>query len=84
MIYANFGEENLVGGSYESVLRTIPYPRKQHHGDTLSQDFRNVHHLPLKASQIQDLQFEIGDDTGDLVHFEDGRTVIKAIFTRHT
>ena len=82
MLYCNFTKPCIQGGQLEKVLRTIPFPTKNEKGENFVVEFKHVHFQDLNLSQLQDLMIEIRDDTGEIVHFNEGRTMLKLVFIK--
>ena len=45
-------------------------------------EFKNIQFHKLHATALEDLTVEIRDDTGDIVRFNEGRTMLKLLFHR--
>ena len=72
----------IQGGQFEKVLRTIPFPTKKEKGENFAIEFKHIHFLDISMSQLQDLTIEIRDDTGEIVRFNEGRTMLKLMFIK--
>ena len=83
MLYCRFIKPNIQGGQLEPVLRTIPFPTQQRkRGEMVAMEFKNIQFHKFHATALEDLTVEIRDDTGDIVRFNDGRTMLKLVFRR--
>ena len=82
MLYCRFIKPNIQGGQLEPVLRTIPFPTQQKRGEMVTMEFKNIQFHKLHATALEDLTVEIRDDTGDIVRFNEGRTMLKLLFHR--
>ena len=80
MLYCRFIKQNIQGGQFESVLRTIPFPTQKRRGETIMMEFEHIQFHKLDVTSLEDLSFEIRDDTGKIVQFKDGRTMLKLMF----
>ena len=81
MLYCNFTTPYIQGGQFEKVLRTIPFPTKKEKGEHFAIEFKHIHFQNISQSQLQDLTIEIRDDTGEIVRFNEGRTMLKLVFS---
>ena len=48
----------------------------------VAMEFKNIQFHKFHATALEDLTVEIRDDTGDIVRFNDGRTMLKLVFRR--
>ena len=83
MLYCKFIKPNIQGGQYEPVLRTIPFPTQKQRGESIMMEFERIQFHQLDVTALEDLSIEIRDDTGEVVQFNDGRTMLKLMFIRH-
>ena len=84
-IYSDLVEYNNVGHIQAPLLRIVPFKtanqtdndngnQYQHH------EFLNLHYLPIAKSEFDTIHINIRGDTGEKVHFTNGKSVVKLHF----
>jgi hypothetical protein len=80
-IYTNIIDYQFVGDSYAPLLRTIMVNENvENYGKYISQEFQNTQYLPLRLNVFDYIEIDIRDDTGNPIHFEAGKVLIKLHF----
>ena len=80
-VYANFIRPTQVGGKPVPLLKFIPLESGAY-GSTLHKEFLNKTYVPVNVSRLRHCEFGIYDDTGTLINFVGGRTVLTLHFRR--
>ena len=78
-LYTNIISPISVGGERVRLLCYIPIPNAEY-GDVVHKEFLTPIYLPVSTSQLQQVDFLLCDDTGEQIHFEEGRTVVTLHF----
>jgi len=80
-IYCDILEHVVVGDIMAPLLRMVDMKRKQSHGKMHEAPHAPLY-VPLQKKQFDTIEINIMTDTGDPVHFVDGKTVIVLEFKR--
>jgi hypothetical protein len=64
----------MVGDAQVSLLRIVLVAGRD--GEMMTRTFDHIQYCPLAQYRFQDIQIDIGDDTGKVVPFERGRVVV--------
>lgn len=78
-VYCNIIAPVHVGGQQVQMLRYIPITNAEY-GETIYKEFDIPTYHPLSVTELNTVEFSLYDDTGEAVHFEEGRTVITLMF----
>jgi hypothetical protein len=81
MLYTNIIQPSIHGGQFETVLRSIPINPDNAQG-MMTHEFQHIQYHDLAMSELHDIEVKIRDDTGSLVPFRDGRTMLRLKFIR--
>ena len=81
-VYTDIIQNQLVGDVRASLLRVVPVKLK--YGDTTCVTYEQLQFLPLSRSNIQTIEINIRSDTGELVSFESGKSIVTLVFRRKT
>ena len=74
-VYCDLVENSrIVGSKLTSVLRVLPIDGK--HGEIRYYEPRHIEYLPLRYDRISEIRIELRTDTGELIHFKSGKTVV--------
>lgn len=79
-VYSDVVEHRIVGDASVPLLRTVPAIGKA--GDIQAVTFTNVYYLPVSQRNFDSIRVYICDDTGELVSFEGGRSIVTLHFRR--
>ena len=75
-IYTDVIKEQIVGGIHSPLLRVINLGQKANNEDSTSLTMDRLFYCAMKRSSIDNINIQLRDDTGDLVHFEFGKVAI--------
>ena len=73
-VYIGIIQNQLVGNVKAPLLRVVPV--KSRYGKTAPVTFEQLQLLPLSRSNIQTIEINIGSNTGELVSFESGKSIV--------
>ena len=79
-VYCNAVEPQIVGDVYAPLLRTVGVSGEN--GETVVHNFINPHYLSVNADELNTLEINIKDDTGENVSFLSGKTICKLHFRK--
>ena len=79
-VYPDIIQNQLVGDVKVHLLRVVPV--KSRYGDTTCVTYEQPQFLPLSRSNIQTIEINITSDTGELVSFESGKSIVTLVFRR--
>ena len=79
-VYTNIVRDVIVGDSLVPLLRTVKTSGED--GEYAHVIFDKVHYIPLSISNIKDIEISICDDTGNYVHFQSGKVIVKLHFRK--
>ena len=79
-IYTDVIQDRIVGHTLVPLLRAIPAEGRR--GNIASVEMFRVHYLPVQKKSFHTIQIYITDDTGTLVPFQSGRSVVTLHFRR--
>ena len=80
LVYTNIVKDSVVGSGEAPLLRTVPASRNWGHQQ--SHIFDNPHYVPVALSQIPRIEIKIASETGNLIPFEEGKTLVKLHFRK--
>lgn len=79
-LYSDIVDYTMLGDIEAPILRVIPY--EQSTSIHVHKEFLNLHYVPLAKSYFDDISINIRGDTGELVHFAGGKSMVKLHFKR--
>ena len=79
-VYTDIIQNQLVGDVRAPLLRVVPVTSK--YGEVTCVTYEQPHFLPLSRSNIQTIEIYIRSDTGELISFESGKSVVTLVFRR--
>ena len=79
-VYADIIHNQLMGDVRIPLLRVVPV--KSRYGDTTCATYEQPQFLPLSKSYIQTVEINIRSDTGELVSFKSGMSIVTLAFRR--
>lgn len=79
-VYTNIIENQHTGNFKVPLLRVVPV--QANYGQLSCVNYDRPHYMPLSQSEIQTIEVDLRDDTGDLVSFESGKVVTTLLFRR--
>ncbi len=75
-VYTNIIKEQIVGGIYAPLLKVINLGQKHNNEDSTSLTLDRLFYCKVKRSHFDNINIQLRDDTGELVHFEFGKVVV--------
>lgn len=83
-VYTDIVRKSVVGDSFSNLLRIVETPPQSvEFGDQYKVKYKNVMYLELSSHEIDGIKIDIRTDSGELVPFQFGRTVLSLIFTKY-
>ena len=79
-VYIDIIQIQLVVDVRTSLLRVVPV--KSRHGDTTCATYKQPQFLPVNRSNIQFVEINIRNDTGEPVSSESGKSIVTLGFRR--
>lgn len=79
-VYSDIVEYNVLGDITAPILRVVPFKRSD--GKHSHHEFLNLHYLPVARSEMDTISVHIRGDTGRLVQFTGGKSMVKLHFRR--
>ena len=79
-IYTDIIENQNVGDYKVPLLRIIPVTSK--YGEVCCVKYDKPHFFPLSRNRIQTIEMDLRDESGELISFEGGRSIITLVFRR--
>jgi len=80
-VYCNIINYQLVGNTYAPLLRTITVNENSNNYEKyIEQVFTAPHYIPLRVYNIESIEIDIRDDTGEKIQFESGKILVKLHF----
>ena len=79
-IYSDIVRDMRVGNSFASLLTTVGIRGK--HGETIHEIFTEPQYVPVRGTDIKNIEIMITDDAGRDVVFRKGRVMIKLHFRK--
>ena len=80
LVYTDIVKDSVVGTTEAPLLRTVPASRRW--DEQVSHIFDSPHYVPVALSRIPRIEIKIASETGNLVPFEQGKTLIKLHFRK--
>ena len=80
-VYLNIASRVLVGNAFAPLLRTVPI--RGDYGDIVSENFENVHYVPVATNEFDTLEIDLSFSSGDSIPFQSGRSICKLHFTKY-
>lgn len=81
MIYCDLIKPIITGNTYTQLLRSVPVTHRKF-GDQCCVTFTKPYFFPLATSSFRSIDISIRDDTGALIPFKFGRTIIVLEFKK--
>jgi hypothetical protein len=77
-VYTDITEPVAVGDACVPLLRIVT-PNGES-GDRVTVSYDKMHYVPLRMGHVDTIEVNISSDSGELIHFAFGRTVVKLHF----
>lgn len=81
-VYCDLCMETYVGNALVPLLRTVSYNGRGGFGETITVLYDNPIYVPLNKHAIDNIEVSICDDSGHLVPFVEGKSVLTLHFRR--
>ncbi|MDI9312528.1 MAG: hypothetical protein QM535_20120 [Limnohabitans sp.] len=81
-VYTDIIKSSIVGDTFTRILRVIGLPSKKY-GETIHISYDNPHYFALDRNEVQSIEIDIKDDTGQTLLFEGGRVVTVLHFRKN-
>lgn len=81
-LYSNIVSNSIVGSQLTSLLKVVPIPSEKQFGDQVNLDFNPIEYQPVNTTYLQDISISLLDDSGRVIPFKFGRTIVKLHFKR--
>lgn len=81
-LYSNIVSNSIVGSSYTSLLKVVPIPAEKKFGDQVDIDFNIIEYQPVNTTILQNISIQLNDDSGKVIPFKFGRTIVKLHFKK--
>ena len=81
-LYTDVVKPSLVGNTYAQILRTITVPNEAKFGDQCVISYPNPIYFPVHVKNFQNILLERRDDSGLLIPFQFGRTIVTLHFKK--
>ena len=75
-IYTDIIKEQIVGGIHSPLLRVINLGQKENNEESTSMTMDRLFYCAMKRTNIDNINIQLRDDMGHLVHFEFGKVVV--------
>ena len=79
-VYTDIIENQYVGNVRVPLLRVVPITSK--YGDVSCIKYDKPHFISLNRSNIQTIEINLKDDTGEFISFEAGKAIVTLVFRR--
>ncbi len=80
-IYCNIIDYQYIGNTFAPLLRTILVnENSNNYGKYIDHIFSKPHYIPVSVNTIDTIEINIRDDTGEPIHFEAGKILVKLHF----
>ncbi len=80
-VYTDIIDYQYVGDTFAPLLRIVGVNENfENHGKYIDQIFTSPHYIPLSRYSIDTVEINIRDDTGEAIHFESGKVLVKLHF----
>lgn len=80
-IYCNIIDYQFIGNTFAPLLRTILVnENSDNYGKYIDHIFSKPHYIPVSVNTIDTIEINIRDDTGEPIHFEAGKILVKLHF----
>ncbi|MDI9312032.1 MAG: hypothetical protein QM535_17595 [Limnohabitans sp.] len=81
-VYTDIIKSSIVGDTFTRILRAISVPNKEY-GETIQIMYENPHFFKIDRNEIQSIEIDIKDDTGQTLKFDGGRVVTVLHFRKN-
>lgn len=79
-VYCDVVEHQIVGDTKAPLLRTVPLVDKNQ--EVVGQSFVRPYYIPVKKNYIRSIEIELRNDSGQLIKFQSGKSILVLHFRR--
>jgi hypothetical protein len=79
-IYSDVADFTLLGDVQAPILRVVPF--QESHQIHVHKEFLNLHYVPISKPYFDEIGIHIRGDTGELIQFSGGKSMIKLHFKK--
>lgn len=80
-VYSNIAENNRVGDTESPLLRIVPVNNKRH-WTTQYVEYQKIQYIPVSQKRFRQISVYLRSDTGEIIPFTNGRTIVTLEFRR--
>lgn len=77
-LYSNIGEPQFVGDALVPLLKIVDYGGSK--SDVMTKRYNMPHYIPVRKRELDKIEINICDDTGEIVSFTSGKVICKLHF----
>lgn len=81
-LYSNIVSNSIVGSKYTNLLKVVPIPSDKKFGEQIDIDFNFIEYQPLNTNILRNIEISLYDDSGEVIPFKFGRTIVKLHFKK--
>jgi hypothetical protein len=81
-IYSNIAYPSYIGDAYAQILRVVEVPSEKKFGDDIVIRYENPQYRKVLMNEINEIEINIKDDSGELIPFKYGRVRIDLHFKK--
>lgn len=81
-VYSDLVDFTLLGDVQAPILRVVPF--QESHQIHVHKEFLNLHYVPVSKPYFDEIDIHIRGDTGELIQFSGGKSMIKLHFKKKT
>lgn len=82
LVYCSIIQPVLVGDTYTKLLRQVEIPRDVKYGDQVVLRYLEPFYYPLISQEIESIEIDINNDSGERVPFDFGRSTLTLHFRK--
>jgi len=75
-VYSDIVSPSFVGDSYTQLLRLVEIPSNSKFGEQVKISYPNTYYVPVLVKEFDTIEIDIKDDTGEIIPFEFGRSIV--------
>lgn len=83
-IYSDLADFTFLGNIEAPILRVVPFESTRKDSNHTHEEFLNLHYIPISKSNFDEIEINIRGDTGEVVHFVEGKSMVKLHFRKKT
>lgn len=82
LVYSDVVDYSLVGNVFAQLLRVVKIPPGSQFGESVDVTYEKPYYLPLANREINTIEIDIKDDSGEPIRFEFGRVEVTLHFIK--